>query len=676
MSVRSEFPHSIREIDNIWIPLSDGTRLAARIWLPVDAEEHPVPAILEYLPYRKDDMNASQDSTRHPYFAGFGYAGVRVDIRGTGDSDGILMDEYLAQEQDDALEVIAWLAEQPWCSGEVGMIGYSWGGFNGLQIAARRPAALKAIVTMYSTDDRYRDDCHYAGGCMLGSDMLKWASWMRLYNALPPDPAYRDDWRDVWRERLERTPAYIEPWLEHQTRDDYWKHGSVCEDYAAIRAATLVVGGWADAYTNAVPRLLEHLTCERKGIIGPWAHVVPYHGVPGPNIGILQESLRWFDRWLKGAETGVEQEPLLRVWIQESVRPASRYEARPGRWITQNSWPPEGVETQAWELGPGPVLHRPGWVDPSGLTVIETKILASPQHTGQTAGVWCANGKDAELPEDQRLDDELSVRFDSEPLSEPLELLGVPAAHLIVMPGARVAIVAVRLCEVFPDGASTLVSWGQLNLTHAESDEEPHELDPKGRYAVRVPLNAVGQRVAAGNRLRLAVSSAYWPHAWPHAVDGPVVMLSGGGSKLELPVLVRPGPELMRPFGDPEHSADRAEHPESQRVRLRHFDGESRAHTVFDHESMTEVFPESGTRLHLTSEDRYGVREGDPLSAHVLTVRHAAIDREGWHVRVECEASMTATTDRFLITDCVRAWDGDALAFELDRHFSVPRRWA
>jgi putative CocE/NonD family hydrolase len=214
VGVRTEFARSVRRIDHAWIPMSDGTRLAARIWLPDDAEDDPVPAVLEYLPYRKGDAFARRDSYHHAYFAGFGCAGVRVDLRGSGDSDGILLDEYLPQEQDDALEVIAWLAEQPWCSGAVGMIGISWGGFNGLQVAARRPPALKAVISMCSTDDRYADDVHYVGGCVLGVDMLQWAATMLPLTAMPPDPAaVGEGWRATWFERMERTPAMIEAWL-------------------------------------------------------------------------------------------------------------------------------------------------------------------------------------------------------------------------------------------------------------------------------------------------------------------------------------------------------------------------------------------------------------------------------------------------------------------------------
>ncbi|MBP1082022.1 MULTISPECIES: CocE/NonD family hydrolase [Bacillus] len=250
--------------------MSDGTRLSARIWLPEDAEENPVPAILEYIPYRKDDFTALRDSIRHPYFAGHGYASIRVDIRGSGDSEGIMYDEYLPQEQDDAIEVLNWIAAQPWSTGDVGMIGKSWGGFNGLQVAARRPPQLKAVITLCSTDDRYADDVHYKGGCMLSSDMLWWASTMLAYNARPQDPRIvGEEWRSNWLERLEKTPPFVEEWVRHQRRDDYWKHGSVCEDYSDINIPIFAVGGWADGYTNAIPRLLEGLSGPRKGLIGP-----------------------------------------------------------------------------------------------------------------------------------------------------------------------------------------------------------------------------------------------------------------------------------------------------------------------------------------------------------------------------------------------------------------------
>ncbi|HEY5738795.1 MAG TPA: CocE/NonD family hydrolase, partial [Gammaproteobacteria bacterium] len=306
---RRSFPRPIEEIENLYIPLADGTRLAARLWLPTDARRDPVPAILEYIPYRKRDFMRLRDEPIHRYYAGHGYAAIRVDLRGSGDSEGLLEDEYLPREQLDALEVIDWLAAQPWCDGKVGMTGISWGGFNALQVAAHRPPALRAIITLCASDDRYADDAHFMGGCLLNENQI-WGTAFFANNALPPDPALAGDrWREMWLRRLEANRPFPALWLRHQRRDDYWKQGSVCEDFSRIGCAVYAVGGWADGYSNAVPRLLAGLECPRKGLIGPWAHTFPHNGIPGPAIGYLQEALRWWDHWLKGSDDGIMDEP-------------------------------------------------------------------------------------------------------------------------------------------------------------------------------------------------------------------------------------------------------------------------------------------------------------------------------------------------------------------------------
>src|SRR5687768_2688413 len=290
---------------HVEIPLADGTILSSTIWLPQDAERNPVPAILEYLPYRKRDGTTERDALTHPYFAGHGYAGVRVDMRGSGDAEGVLKGEYLKQEQDDALEVLDWLEAQSWCTGAGGMIGISWGGFNGLQVAARRHRALKAVVSICSTDDRYADDIHFMGGCVL-LDKVSWYSTMFSLNTSSPDPELVGaKWRDMWMTRLEDSGFWLKDWLEHQRRDEFYKHGSVCEDWEAIQCPVYAVGGWADGYSNAVFRLTANLTCPRKGLIGPWAHRYPHFALPGPQTGFLQECLRWWDHWLKGIDTGI-----------------------------------------------------------------------------------------------------------------------------------------------------------------------------------------------------------------------------------------------------------------------------------------------------------------------------------------------------------------------------------
>ena len=268
------FPHEVEELDHVWIPMADGVHLAARVWLPKNAADNPVPAILEYIPYRKSDHTRPRDDLNHPYFAGHGYASVRVDIRGSGDSEGVLEDEYTAAELEDGVAIINWLADQDWCDGNVGMIGISWGGFNGLQIAALHPEALKAVITVCSTDDRYADDVHYMGGCML-ADNLSWASIMFAGNSCPPDPAVVGDrWREMWLERLKGSGLWLDQWTRHQHRDAFWKHGSVCEDFSRIQCPIYAVSGWADGYSNAVFRLLANIDAPTKGLVGPWLSLI------------------------------------------------------------------------------------------------------------------------------------------------------------------------------------------------------------------------------------------------------------------------------------------------------------------------------------------------------------------------------------------------------------------
>lgn len=669
MRTRTDFPHPVREIENTWIPLADGTRLAARIWLPEDAEAAPVPAILEYLPYRKDDGTSAADARRHPYFAGHGYAAVRVDLRGTGDSDGLLRGEYLAQEQDDALEVLAWLADQPWCTGDVGMIGYSWGGFNGLQVAARRPPQLKAVITHASTDDRYRDDCHYMGGCLLGSDMLKWATSMLGYTLQPPDPRFVGErWLDMWKERLACAPTLARDWVAHQRRDDFWKHGSVAEDYGAITCPVFVVGGWADAYTNAVPRLLEHLEVPRRGLIGPWGHMMPYEGVPGPAIGFLQEALRWWDFWLKGVDTGIMAEPLLRCWMQEWVPPQTYYAERPGRWVGIGSWPPPGSVERSWQTHADGTLAE-GADAQAGATL----TLLGAQECGETAGVWCANGNADEIAGDQRPDDERSLTFTSAPLDAPVEVLGYPTARLRLIVDRPAAVVAVRLCDVAPDGSSLLVSWGMWNLTHDASHEQPHALEPGVERLYEIGLRVCGHRFDVGHRLRLAVSPTYWPHAWPTA-DAVTLGIVTGASRLALPVLTPDVAEIpVREFAPPEVAAWGIVDPEAHGRRKRTVRERGGGLHIIDDVEQHERTVAPGVRYRERARDTYVIREGDPLSAEVVCSRETVSEGALHPWAVHLHATMRCDEDAFLITEEYEASaDGREIA-KRSRSFRVPR---
>jgi uncharacterized protein len=658
--IRRDFPRRVHEIEHTWIALSDGCRLAARIWLPEDAEEDPVPALLEYIPYRKNDGTAVEDSTRHPYFAGHGYASVRVDLRGSGDSDGILLDEYLLQEQDDALEVIAWLAAQPWCTGDVGMFGISWGGFNSLQVAARRPPELKAIITVCSTDDRYADDVHYMGGCLLAADMLPWASIMLGFNARPPDPAnVGERWRELWLERLEGTPPFVEAWLAHQRRDAYWKHGSVCEDYGAIECAVYAVGGWADAYTNAVLRLLAGLSCPRKGLIGPWGHNYPEDGAPGPAIGFLQEALRWWDHWLKGIDTGVMEEPMLRAWMQESVPPRPGYRERPGRWIAEASWPPPGNEEREFPL---PGLDQP-------------LQIRGAQVAGLHAGTWCPYGGPVDFPPDQRVEDGLSLSFRFEPLGERLEIFGFPEVRLALACDRPCALVALRLCDVAPTGESALVTRGLLNLTHREGHERPSPLEPGRRYELSVRLNAVAHAFPPDHCLRVALSPTYWPFAWPS--PEPVTLTLFAGS-LRLPVRPPRGEdEELPPFAEPEGSDPAAVEvlavPPNDRLLARDVASGRLVQTWSYSYGGRRRFVRNGLEIAQFGSDTYTIVEGDPLSAAARCEWTLELRRGEWRTRAETSSLLTADADFFRVTSSVDAYEGNARVFAGTRTFSVPR---
>ncbi|MAQ13466.1 MAG: peptidase S15 [Sandaracinus sp.] len=668
-----ELPHRVRAVENLWIPMADGTRLAARMWIPESAEERPVPAVFEYIPYRKRDLSRQRDSIHGPYLAGHGYAFLRIDIRGCGDSEGHILDEYTEVEIDDGVRIVEWLAEQPWCDGRVGLMGISWGGFNALQIAARRPPALGAIVSACSTDDTYRDNLHFMGGALLG-DNLSEATTMFAFQTLPPDPAVVGDrWREMWHERLEHGDPWLKPWLEHQHRDDFYRSTSVCEDYGAIQVPVMAVSGWADAFSNAVFRLMEHLEVPRMGLIGPWSHTYPHLGVPGPAIGFLQEVRRWFDHWLRGEETGVEREPRLRVWMQDSVPPQfSVYAERPGRWIAADEWPAASVEDRPWQLTRRRLLPPEAVHDETPDEV----SVRSPLTVGLSAGKWCSYVTTPDLPGDQREDDGGSLVFDSVRLNEPLEILGEPVAELVVSADAPVAQIAVRLSDRLPDDRVTRVTYGVLNLTHREGSTQPRPLEPGEKVRVRVPLNAVAQRFPRGHRLRLSVSSSYWPLIWPSPTHARVTVYPHE-SHLHLPVRAPRSGEGTVELPPPEGCAP------GERVVVR--PGEVNWHIVRNlatnvselqvvrHDGHFRI-PEIDLEVIQRTFEEYGSRADDYGSIRGETRTERGFSRGDWTTRVETRTVLTSTPQAFRMHATLDAYEGDQRVFGRTWDHDIERR--
>ncbi len=657
MTARHAFPHKTREVLNLGIPLADGTRLAARLWLPEDAESHPVPAIVEYIPYRQRDGTAALDALTHPYFAGHGYAAVRVDIRGSGDSEGVLRDEYLVQEQDDALEVLAWLADQPWCTGAVGMIGISWGGFAALQIAARRPPELKAIVTVCSTDDRYADDVHWMGGCFL-NDNIGWGAGIFGVISRPPDrDAVGEAWREMWLARIAANEVPLISWLKHQRRDDFWRHGSVCEDYDAIECAVYAVGGWTDGYTNAIFRLMEHLSAPKQALVGPWTHFSPHFGTPGPALGLLQDCLQFWDRWLKGEDGGASETRPIRLWMQEAFRADARGPSIDGRWLGMQAWPGEPADNLEFALNAGRLDET---AEPEQRTDFQ-----SPLACGLAGGTWCpldGGGSAPEFQSDQREDDGRSLCFDTAPLTEAVEILGIPRLTIDLAVDQPQAMLAARLCDVAPDGGSSRISFALFNLCHRDGHAEPQALTPGARMTIELPLKIVAYRFRPGHRIRLALSTVYWPMAWPS--PRPVTLsVFTGASALKLPLCQA---DRVTELGDafepvetaPPLAVEQIAPGRTQRTIIH--DVANGTITLF-HEDASAVERLEGIDLvtRKKSRDVFTITEGDPLSARVETQREVEFLRGDWRVRTDERMTVTCDLDSFRVVASLTAFEGD-----------------
>jgi putative CocE/NonD family hydrolase len=664
----TELPVAVREIENVWIPLSDGVRLAARVWLPETAERNPVPAVLEYIPYRKRDMTALRDGATHGYLAGHGYACVRLDVRGVGDSEGVYGDQFTAQYADDAVEAIAWLARQPWCSGGVAMFGLSWGAAIALQTAERRPPALKTIVCAAGIDDRYA--LRYPGGCLSTATLSSIVAQMS-YATRPPDPAIVGErWREMWLTRLTATRPMTKSWLAHPYRDEAWRSASIADDYSGVACPVLLSAGWADpAFASAMLRTLAGLGGPRLGIFGPWAHRYPHLGIPGPAIGYLQETLRWLDHWLKGQETGIMREPALRAWLPGGFTVAPTPEDRSGRWISEASWPAPTIEEQAWWLGPSglaPSAQSDHRVD-----------LPSDVVIGSAAGEFMpifSTERGPELPGDQSMEDRYSLVFDSAPLGTGIEMIGTPRVLLELETGEPVGQVVVRLCEVAPDGRSRRLSWGARNLAFSDDFSAPRSLASR-RLGIEVPLLAFADSVAPGNRLRVAISTSYWPLLWPSEDPARATLLAGRCRAL-LPVRpARSGDGAT--MGEPEAARSvtwTTVRPGRYR-RQEATDPATGEHVLTITEDMgIGRIEEIGLSVGESTTRIFRIRPEDPSSAALEAEMTCSFGRDPWSAETRVRGRITGGSSGMLAVHELRAREGERTIYERNWREAVPTR--
>ncbi|WP_445500371.1 CocE/NonD family hydrolase [Microvirga sp. G4-2] len=655
-------------IENEWITLADGTRLAARIWMPDGADISPVPAVLEYLPYRKRDGTSVRDEATYPAFAEAGIAGIRVDIRGCGESDGVIDGEYTPRELSDACEVIAWIAAQPWSNGSVGMMGISWGGFNCLQVAALQPPALKAVISIASTVDRYNDDIHYKNGCHLYAQ-LSWAGTMFGYQSRPPDPALVGErWKEMWLHRLENEPFLMAEWLSHQRRDEFWKHGSICENFSAVKVPALVIAGWADGYRNTPLAAVEGMPENAKALIGPWVHKYPHFAWPKPRQDFLGEAIAWWNRWLRDEKSGADQLPQVRAYILDGVKPQPNRSKEPGFWVAKDRWEePEVISFSvdaAGALKPGvPLAHAPA----------NPVYIKSPLDTGTASGEYFTLKPDAELPGDQRVDDAGSLVVETAPLEETLDLLGRPVLTLKVSCDEDWANLCARLVDVHPDGTATRVSFGVINLAHRDGNAEPRAMEKGRPTTIRIVLDACGYRFNKGHRIRLSISTSYWPMILPPPVDpGVTIDLTSLGFGLPRlgahEVVTVKEPENPDPL--PKYISRKA--GRTERTVTRDLSANRTDYRILEDTGLTE-HPETGLATRSVRDELWSISPNDPLSMNGTSVWTCELQRSGWSVRTEATLRMRCTAKEWLLKGELIAYEGDLQVFEKTFEKAIPR---
>ena len=513
--------HDVR-MEKVWIPMKDGVRLAGTLYMPDGAKpSDKFPALLDYLPYRKDDSTAAGDYPKNAYFARRGYVAARVDIRGFGASEGTPTDrEYSEQEQVDGEQVIHWLATQPWSNGKVGMYGISWGGFNSLQMAMRKPPELKAIIAIDATEELFHDDIHYIDGLM---HVDEFELNMDMAPGMAGAPDYTLD-EKVLGPRFEAAPWSLE-YFRHQRDGAFWR--SPVRPLSTIEIPCFLIGGLADGYRDSIPRMLEQVKAPVRALIGPWNHSFPNNADFGPRIEWREDAVRWWDYWLKGRDTGVLQDPKLVIFMRHWFPPNPNLEEVPGEWRAESGWPPRNSSALTLHLQPNHLLAKNA--SPPG-----THRLKYIPSIGVEAGFWWG-----ELLSDQRPVDAFSLIYDSEPLQDEVAIMGRPHAYLKVSADVPLADWFARLSDIAPDGEVTQITGAGLSGAQRNSMSDPKPLEPGRFYDLDVEMHLTTWVFPKGHRIRLSVSNALWPMvlSTPYKMTTALELGGNRGSRLQLPVV-------------------------------------------------------------------------------------------------------------------------------------------
>ncbi|HWD29186.1 MAG TPA: CocE/NonD family hydrolase [Rhizomicrobium sp.] len=590
--------------ETILIPRDHGRWLHARLWRP-DGEGR-WPAILESSPYRAGDLFRPLVDGQLGWFAQHGYAVLAIDIAGSGNSPGLLHDEYEAQEIGDLVAAIDWASRQDWCDGGVGLCGLSWAAFAALRAAARRPPALKAMVLGGVSEDGWRTDIHYIGGVPYVAQ-VDWAGVMLMLNALPPDPAqFRGDWRAEWRARLANDTPWLLRWLAHPARDDTWVAKAAPADGTV---PLLLYAGLADKYAASVLRIAQSWRGPIRTILGPWEHTPPDIAARGPRIGMRQETLRWWDAYLKGRDA--PRAPRFSLW---TGAPDAQGDLADGAWRGCDALPTRTTTLRGAD----------GWRTLSG---------AAARPDVLTADLY----EDAPAPCD--LTDAIVA---SAPATEVMDLAGVPQLRLTARSESNAHLVA-RLIDIAPDGTAVRMVTGATLLEGADVD---------------LALPPVGWRVMPGHRIALALCADGWPTFWHPLPDGAVAVRD---VSLALPVLERAHQIAFEPS-----TASRGAGIEKLKW-LTPAAPPSRA-GVLAHDSASAAHHLTATGTDYAIASRFEIAEDGAAKSY-----RAAFERSDWRIRIETRLEMSSTPDAYHIHWRIEAHEGDTLVHRVDETRKIPR---
>jgi putative CocE/NonD family hydrolase len=664
----------VKLVKNVLIPMRDGVRLAADLYMPANTGAvDRWPVVMEYIPYRKDDVHLA----RRPFYLTFprhGYVVARVDVRGTGASEGVSTDEYTLQEQLDGYDAVEWLAQQPWCDGHVNMMGISYGGFTALQVASHNPPHLTSIIPVDFTDDRYTDDCHFRGGLLRKYfDIAYYGGQMVTRNAIPPYPEWSgDEWAEVWEHHLTHNEPYLLQWYRHQTDGEYWRNGSVRDEPEAIRCPAFLIGGWRDGYPNPPLRLFRYLQVPRKVLIGPWNHALPDVAIPGPRIDYLREVLRWLDYWCRGEDTGIMDEPTVAVYVQRYQPPDPDRLDTPGAWRAEREWPPPGAGVQVYYLGDDNLLMQD---PPLGDAPLSMDTFEYNPTIGLTAGLW-SGGIPFGQSGDQRPDEAFSLVYTTRPLTNDLHILGWPRAVLHASSSATVMGFAVSLSEVAADGTSHLVAKGMLNATRRGSFSEPAPLTPGEVYELDIQIDCTGWVFTQGNRIRLSIASADWPNVWPtpESASNRVVRGPQHPSRLILPIVPAEGSATPPTFHPSPRAVARhteATQPPVWQVTRDQFTGRTTVHLA--HRAGWRV--DDTTVVEQESSSAFDVAPSRPSDASARGCHYYRIIHPNQVTQARADLSVQATATHFHLTIEVEVRVNGALHFTKHWVDSVPRHF-